>query len=167
MAAAKLARPFSEEQRAKVAASESLESLGPQIVDAVRLPGPISEKEMAILTRSGPSTANTPEANRMILERMKAIRDRQREYATFITDGLQRGYLPSQMAQKWDEYRTANPLVDNQGNLVRTSKTWREHFGRQMGQMPTNISSASNVNLQNMSDEQLRALAAQLQQSGR
>jgi len=155
------------DQTSKVAATEALESLGPMVVDAVRLPGPISEKEMAILTRSAPSAMNTPEGNKLILERMKAVRDRQREYVTFVTDALQRGYLPSQISQKWEEYRTANPLISDTGELVRTSRSWREYFGSEMGRSQMNVSPTGSSDLQSMSDEQLRALAAQLQQSGR
>lgn len=134
LGAAKAASIFSESQRKKVAATEDLASLGPQIVQFAKFPGPISEREMQVLTRSGPSIENTPEGNKRIIENMKLIRDRQREYVTFINEGLARGYAPTDINRRWEEYRSANPLINEAtGEINKNIKGWREYFGQQVG----------------------------------
>jgi hypothetical protein len=119
---------------------KTLESIGPEIVMANKFPGALSNDEMRVLIRSGPSTENTPEENTLLVRNIRAAAKAEMEYADFIDtyrnlspDGSTRG-----ADAKWFLYKQANPIIVTDGETSRINedrKDWKTFFN-ELGNEP-------------------------------
>jgi hypothetical protein len=117
----------SDSANERLAGLAQLDSVRPEVVQAMRAPGAISDYESRMMIGAGPSSDKTPEQNAVILGTMKTTRDNAAQYADFLDTYLaERGDLLG-ADQNWTEYMKANPI--NSPNR----KPWLEYFTEQSG----------------------------------
>lgn len=135
--ASKLAAALgSEEQTQKQAAQSLLDSVKPEIISSARPKGvgAMSDPEMNAYLGAGPSSIQTPEANKLLINKLKNIRDYQDEYASFLdTYMAEKGtVLPANGAPGaealWEMYKQANPFTVDGGKLNEKRQSWQDFF---------------------------------------
>ena len=109
----------SNDQQAKQTAQSQLDTIKPDIVQSNKFAGAMSDRDIKLLVGAGPSSDQTPEANRAILANMEVARGRLNDYADFMDTFLaERGDLQG-AEQLWDKYKTANPLVVEENGMAK------------------------------------------------
>jgi len=99
---------FSEKASKNLAATSELDANLPKFAGEIikaALPGPLTEKELAFVTRALPSDNKTPQQNQSILQTMKLARDIGKFENAFRQAGARKGLTPNQIAQKWEQER--------------------------------------------------------------
>jgi hypothetical protein len=112
-----LAHLGSKDQTRKQTAQSTLDSIGAEIVSASRSKGvgAMSDAEMKMYLKSGPSSINTPEANLALLDKYKAVSSFNKEYMNFL-EKVQAKYGSTKDSDKiWQAYKSENPLFVNNG----------------------------------------------------
>lgn len=127
--ASKLYAVVSPTETQQRTAQSMLDSIAPDIVKAGRSPGAVTDYENRLLIKSGPSSVNTPEANRALISKMRAQARVETEYADFL-EAYKAEKGTTQGAQKlWSKYKAAHPIVDpNTGDFNAERPSWFDFF---------------------------------------
>jgi hypothetical protein len=128
-----IASIFSGDARKTLAARQMFEEPSLMKALSVRQPGATSEAEMRKYLKAGPTTSNTPEANRAIADRAGQLSDIQRDYTEFMSTFLDQGYSVNQAEQVWAKYKNSYPLfTEGPGGDVQVNQQrpdWRLMLG--------------------------------------
>lgn len=109
-----------------------LGSVAPEFIKMNRSPGAVSDFESKALMRTGPNTANTPEANQLIVDKLKDLGQLNMDYADFLDAyGKANSGSTKGADEKWAKYRKDFPLVVGSGDSVSINKDrpgWQDYF---------------------------------------
>ena len=114
------------EEAQQRAATKLLDSIRPEIVKANRSPGAVSDFENKMIIGAGPSSANTPTENRVLIDRMKHAASLENEYADFLEQFMQDKGDAVGADKLWNEYKNDVVFKGGQYNPDRTS--WEDYF---------------------------------------
>lgn len=126
-------------ERLQRAATKELDSIRPELVKQLRSPGAVSNYETEVLIGAGPSSANTPEENLVLLNNMVELNKLNSEYANFLETYVQDKGDAAGAKLLWDKYKKDQVIINNQINPNRQS--WAEYFAEKQG----GISGSSDV----------------------
>lgn len=134
---------FSDSSKEKLVGDNILESIEPEIVKMSRSPGAVSDYESRMYLKSGPSTRNTPEANRILADKMEQMGKLHMEHADFLEAyrNANAGSIAG-ASKKWSEYRAAVPLFKESSTGIEINNerpSWAEFFAGQGGSPETSI----------------------------
>lgn len=136
----KMTALVSPEEQSQRTSQGILDSVSPEIVKLNRSPGAVSDYETRLYLGAGPSSQNTPELNKALVEKMKVLSGLESEYADFLDAYMaEKGtIMPTADApgaeRLWAAYKSANPLFvqGNDGAFQPNTNrpSWREFFAR-------------------------------------
>lgn len=100
-----------ESQADKAASGKLLASLGSDIVRNARQvgSGPMSDRDVALYLSAGPRLTNTPEENRLILDRYNKVVKLNDKYINYMTEAQAKGVEVSEAKKGWNDLRRQNP----------------------------------------------------------
>lgn len=112
----------SSEERQQRASDKLLDSIKPDIIKASREAGTgaMSDDEMRTYLAAGPNTGNTPEENRLLIEKYQNVGQLGLEYADYL-DWYRESYGTLSGAESlWNQYKAENPiLLRGEGSKVQ------------------------------------------------
>ena len=123
---------ISPEENNQRTAQALLDSIGPEIVKMSRSSGAVSDFETKLYIGAGPNSQNTPEANRMLIEKLRTLSQIEGDHADFL-DAFrdQQGSMKGAGAM-WQKYVRAYPLFTTQadGSIVANTNrpSWQDFF---------------------------------------
>lgn len=116
----------SEGQHSKYAAGQELESFGKDVIqlNGKALKGPMSDRDVQLMLKSGPTLGNSPETNDAILNRWEHVANLQSQYADFMREQQRKGLPVAEAEQSWTAIRKANPYIIKENGSYRVNPSW-------------------------------------------
>lgn len=146
---AQLASYLSEDQAQKAAATSLLDSLAPEFVKMARSPGAVSDYETKLYIGAGANKSLTPEANKILIDKMRTLGKIELEHADFLDTYRRQAGTTDGADQLWSAYKQASPIFvssPNGGVEVNPQRVpWKQFFSggqAQQQQAPTPMQQA-------------------------
>lgn len=115
-----------EDQRKKYAAGQEVETFAKDIIALTgkAFKGPMSDRDVQLMLKSGPSVSNAPEVNESILQRWDYAANLQKEYASFMRDKQNQGVPVSKAEAEWQAFKKENPYIIKSASGYELNPFW-------------------------------------------